>query len=173
MSDSKMLTTLKRSTQIFGTFLLNRCEYTLPVESIQEVVNYPERIQIVPLTPHFLHGVFNLRGVIIPLVDMRKLLKFPDFEQLDLAKVAIIDFEGAKLGLLFDSTGEILHVHSDQETSYSYTEHSQKGAVKGAGHHSVVQIPGRDEWVIAYHRFIIPGGDGFNRETCVSPMRFD
>lgn len=49
----------------------------------------------------------------------------------------------------------------------------QSGSVKGAGHHSVVQIPGRDEWVIAYHRFHIPGGDGYHRETCLSPMRFD
>lgn len=49
----------------------------------------------------------------------------------------------------------------------------QKGAVKGAGHHSMLQIPGRDEWVIAYHRFKIPGGNGYNRETCISPMRFD
>ena len=48
-----------------------------------------------------------------------------------------------------------------------------KGVVKGAGHHSVIQIPGKDEWYIAYHRFKIPGGDGYNRETCISPMRFD
>ncbi|MBJ6144211.1 family 43 glycosylhydrolase [Hymenobacter sp. BT559] len=48
-----------------------------------------------------------------------------------------------------------------------------RGPVKGAGHHSVVQVPGTDQWFIAYHRFIIPGGDGFNRETCVSAMRFD
>ena len=49
----------------------------------------------------------------------------------------------------------------------------QKGEVKAAGHHSIVQIPGRDEWVIAYHRFNVPGGDGYNRETCISPLRFD
>lgn len=49
----------------------------------------------------------------------------------------------------------------------------QSGVVKGAGHHAVVQIPGRDEWVISYHRFIIPDGNGYNRESCLSPMRFD
>lgn len=49
----------------------------------------------------------------------------------------------------------------------------QNGIVKGAGHHSVVQIPGTDQWVIAYHRFRIPDGSGYNRETCLSPMRFD
>jgi len=48
-----------------------------------------------------------------------------------------------------------------------------KGIVKGAGHHSVVQVPGKDEWYIAYHRFKIPDGDGYNRETCISPMKFD
>lgn len=49
----------------------------------------------------------------------------------------------------------------------------QKGVVKGAGHHSVVQTPGKDEWTIAYHRFRIPGGNGYNREVCLAPMRFD
>jgi len=48
-----------------------------------------------------------------------------------------------------------------------------RGAVKGAGHHSVLQVPGTDQWVMAYHRFQIPGGNGYNRETCLSPMRFD
>lgn len=47
----------------------------------------------------------------------------------------------------------------------------QSGAVKGAGHHSIVQLPGRDEWVIAYHRFRIPDGNGYNRETRLSPLR--
>jgi beta-xylosidase len=49
----------------------------------------------------------------------------------------------------------------------------QAGPVKGAGHHSIVKMPGTDEWVIAYHRFRIPDGDGFHRETCLSPMRYD
>ncbi|WP_442482613.1 family 43 glycosylhydrolase [Aeoliella sp. SH292] len=47
----------------------------------------------------------------------------------------------------------------------------QKGAVKGAGHHSIGKLPNLDQWVIAYHRFRIPNGDGYNRETCLSPLR--
>ncbi|TWT73610.1 Extracellular exo-alpha-L-arabinofuranosidase precursor [Posidoniimonas polymericola] len=47
----------------------------------------------------------------------------------------------------------------------------QSGVVFGAGHHSIGKVPGRDEWVIAYHRFRIPDGDGYNRETCLSPLR--
>lgn len=48
-----------------------------------------------------------------------------------------------------------------------------EGQVKGAGHHSVVQVPGKDQWFIAYHRFAIPDGTGYKRETCISPMRFN
>ena len=48
-----------------------------------------------------------------------------------------------------------------------------RGVVKGAGHHSVLQVPCTDQWVLAYHRFHIPGGNGYNRETCLAPMRFD
>ncbi|KXJ93455.1 glycoside hydrolase family 43 protein-like protein [Microdochium bolleyi] len=45
--------------------------------------------------------------------------------------------------------------------------------ILGTGHNSVVQIPGTDEWYIAYHRFKIPGGDGTNRETTVDKMYYD
>lgn len=37
--------------------------------------------------------------------------------------------------------------------------------ILATGHHSIVNIPGTDDWVIAYHRFAIPGGDGFHREV--------
>lgn len=49
----------------------------------------------------------------------------------------------------------------------------QRGVVKGAGHHSLTRVPGTDQWVIAYHRFRIPGGNGYNRETCLSPLEHD
>ncbi|MBN2063859.1 MAG: family 43 glycosylhydrolase [Sedimentisphaerales bacterium] len=48
-----------------------------------------------------------------------------------------------------------------------------KGLVLGAGHHSVVQTPGTDNWYIAYHRFAIPNGTGYKRETCISLMYFN
>lgn len=49
----------------------------------------------------------------------------------------------------------------------------QSGTVRGAGHHSIAKLPKGDDWVIAYHRFQIPDGDGYHRETCISPLRYD
>ncbi|WP_443065126.1 family 43 glycosylhydrolase [Streptomyces sp. NBC_00576] len=45
--------------------------------------------------------------------------------------------------------------------------------IKGPAHHSVVQVPGTDDWYIAYHRFAIPGGDGTHRETTIDKLEFD
>jgi beta-xylosidase len=45
--------------------------------------------------------------------------------------------------------------------------------ILGTGHSSIIQAPGTDEWYIAYHRFAIPGGDGFHRETTIDRLWFD
>jgi beta-xylosidase len=44
--------------------------------------------------------------------------------------------------------------------------------IKGTGHSSMLQVPGTDDWYIAYHRFAIPGGDGTNRETTIDKITF-
>ncbi|MEU4689417.1 family 43 glycosylhydrolase [Actinoplanes sp. NPDC023714] len=44
--------------------------------------------------------------------------------------------------------------------------------ILGTGHHSVVRVPGSDDWYIAYHRFAIPGGDGTHRETTIDRLTF-
>ncbi len=49
---------------------------------------------------------------------------------------------------------------------------SKAGLVVGTGHHSVVNVPGTDDWYIVYHRHAVPGGNGFIRETCLSKMAF-
>jgi alpha-L-arabinofuranosidase len=47
------------------------------------------------------------------------------------------------------------------------------GAAVGTAHHSVVNVPGTDRWYVAYHRHAIPGGGGYQRETCLVRMEFD
>lgn len=51
--------------------------------------------------------------------------------------------------------------------------------IYGTGHHSVVQVPGKDEWYIVYHRFPYPNGQdmgpsaGYHREVCIDALQFD
>ncbi|WP_308467229.1 family 43 glycosylhydrolase [Rathayibacter soli] len=52
-------------------------------------------------------------------------------------------------------------------------EQDPERGVVGTGHHSIAQLPGTDDWVIAYHRFAVPGGDGYHRELVVQPLHHD
>ena len=130
--------------EIFGSFHLGDVEFALPIAALQEVVNYPGHVTPVPLSPAFLLGLFNLRGTLIPIVDLKPLLAIggssahpaqgavtrttPVTE-----KIAIVDIEGVRVGLLFDSTSEILRVRASQRTGFEYDpSHTAPQVVSGA-----------------------------------------
>ena len=56
---------------------------------------------------------------------------------------------------------------------------NKEAGIYATGHNSILQIPGKDEWYIVYHRFNYPKGitmgdaAGFNREVCIDKMEFD
>jgi len=50
-------------------------------------------------------------------------------------------------------------------------EQRPDAGVLATGHHSIMRIPGTDEWLIAYHRIAIPGGNGFRREVVIDPLK--
>ena len=99
----------RRRTEIYGSFLIDDSEFAIPVSAVQEVVNEPEVVSPVPLSPPYMLGLFNLRGKIIPVVDLRILLKFPKTEDPQQRKVAIIEHGETCIGLACDRTGEVLH----------------------------------------------------------------
>lgn len=107
---------------VFGSFFIDRSEFSIAVHAIREVVNRPDSISSVPLAPSFLIGLFNLRGMIIPIVDLRKLLEFSDMPEnisdfCDLEgaqKVAIIENGDRCVGILFDRAGEVLNVNKSE-----------------------------------------------------------
>ena len=45
--------------------------------------------------------------------------------------------------------------------------------ILATGSSSVLKIPSRDEWYISYHRFVMPGGDGYHREVCIDRLYFN
>lgn len=61
---------------------------------------------------------------------------------------------------------------------YTVLEKRREEGILGTGHHCIIKVPGRDEWIIAYHRFALPlekypDGKGYNRETCIDRVEFD
>lgn len=131
------------ATELFGSFHLADTELALSVASLQEVVNYPETITQVPLAPSYLLGLFNLRGRLIPIVQLSQLLKLPEEGPREAAKIAVVDLDHAKIGLLFDGTGEILRVHSEQKIMFERSDDAFPmigGALKLDAGNRILQI---------------------------------
>lgn len=97
-----------RASSVYGSFWLDDIEFALHADMIKEVVREPAAISAVPLSPAFMLGLFNLRGRIIPIVDLRLLLELPDNPVTD-RRVAIIEDGELCVGLMVDRTGEVLN----------------------------------------------------------------
>lgn len=52
-------------------------------------------------------------------------------------------------------------------------EQNPRLGIYGTGHHSILQVPGTDDWIIAYHRWAIQNGSGWRREVVFAPLSFD
>ena len=115
---------------IFGSFVAGPMEIALNVTLVQEVVNFPETLTKMPLPTEYLEGIFNLRGAIIPIVNLKALLSLGDSIIKGDEKVAIVECSGAKIGLLFDSTSEILRV-SESDIIRDQSEQTEKQYISG------------------------------------------
>ena len=98
------------------TFSLGREEFAIRVLKVREIIGIQE-ITTVPQTPHYVKGVFNLRGKVIPVVDLR--LKFGLPEQEYTARTCIIVVQvGSKsgmtmqTGIVVDEVSEVLSFNS-------------------------------------------------------------
>lgn len=115
---------------IFGSFVVGRLEVAVDVALVQEVVNYPETFTKMPLSSSCLEGIFSLRGAIIPILNLKSLLGLGNSEIIGSEKIAIVDCDGAKIGLVFDSTSEILRINQSDILS-SNPSKGQEGYMSG------------------------------------------
>ncbi len=116
----------------FGSFFIDGFEVALPIEIVQEVVNYPTNVTKVPLSPEYLIGIFNLRGMIVPIINLGKLMGLEVHEnELAHKKVAITQYHDIRIGLVFDSTSEIIKISEEELDQVAYNESSTSNIVKG------------------------------------------
>lgn len=119
------------ATELFGSFVLDGDEFALPATCIREVVHVPEKISVLPLSPAFLEGVFTLRGAVIPVVNLGRVFR-PQARAAEAGdKIAILDYQGVLVGMLFHATGEILRVRPEQRSTLSYANGDAHGVVAG------------------------------------------
>lgn len=77
------------------------------IERVHEIIKVPE-IASVPDAPDFFEGVINLRGRIIPVIDLRKRLRAPAAGKGRATRILITEYENRLTGILVDSVTEVL-----------------------------------------------------------------
>jgi purine-binding chemotaxis protein CheW len=91
-------------------FRLDREEFGVPIESVQEIVRVPEELTHVPKSPSFVEGVINLRGAVLPVIDQRRRLGLPTTERTEQQRIMVFLFDGLRTGFIVDSVAEVLKV---------------------------------------------------------------
>jgi purine-binding chemotaxis protein CheW len=92
-------------------FRLGKEEFGVSIASVQEIVRVPEELTHVPKAPAFVEGVINLRGVVLPVIDLRRRLGLPAIERSDRQRVMVFLINGMRTGFIVDVVLEVLKIH--------------------------------------------------------------
>lgn len=127
------------------TFLLNGEIFGIATDRVLEVLDYTEIIPV-PQTPDFMSGVINLRGSIVPVVNMHLKFGLPPSERTVNSCIIIvntfIDNEPTSFGALVDSVREVMDLEPDQiEAAPSMGTKLNNDFIRGMGKHN-------DEFII-------------------------
>ena len=95
-----------------ASFRLAQEEYAVDITAVQEIVRM-SAITRVPRAPNFVEGVINLRGKIVPVIDLRKRFGMSTIEPTKTTRIVIIQVEGKTVGLIVDAVSEVLRLNSN------------------------------------------------------------
>jgi purine-binding chemotaxis protein CheW len=97
----------------FLTFRLGAEEYALDILKVQEIRNY-EAATAIANAPKHVRGVVNLRGVIVPIVDLRMLLGLPDADYTAFTVVIVLNLGMRTVGVVVDAVSDVTGLAAEQ-----------------------------------------------------------
>lgn len=106
------------------SFNLDQEEYGVEVLKVREIIRM-NNITHMPNTPHYVEGIINLRGKVIPIVSMRKKFGLMEAENNSHTRIMIMDIGGELMGFIVDSVSEVIRI--------SGTEIQPSPSVAGGG----------------------------------------
>ena len=96
----------------FLTFIIDDEEYGVEIAKIREIISIC-KITKVPESPDYVEGIINLRGDIVPVINVRKRFSKIWKEYDELTCIVVIEYSGYKIGLIVDSVNEVVYIHEE------------------------------------------------------------
>lgn len=103
---------IKNAAQFVG-FQLADQQYAFPIEQIQEIVNL-DQITIVPQVPEYVEGVSNLRGSIIPIINLRKLFGLETKAGETQARIIVVNVGERTIGCTVDQVSQVIRIPEEE-----------------------------------------------------------
>jgi purine-binding chemotaxis protein CheW len=117
----------------FLTFVLWNEEYGLEILKVREIIGLLD-ITPVPQTPDFVKGVINLRGKVIPVVDLRLKFGMPPADYTKETCIIVVDVESLLMGIIVDTVSEVLDIkEGDIEPPPSFGQKVDVNFILGMG----------------------------------------
>lgn len=95
------------------SFTLSNEEYGVEVLSVREIIRLPD-ITKMPNTPYFVEGIINLRGKVIPIINLRKRFGLPEIAHSSRTRIMVMDVAGGLVGLVVDAVSEVIRISSEE-----------------------------------------------------------
>ncbi|SDK06524.1 chemotaxis protein CheW [Sediminibacillus albus] len=93
-------------------FHLNNQEYGADVSQILSIERISDIVEL-PDTPAFINGIIHLRGMVIPVIDLKKRLKMDRLTYTDETRVLIVEMDNHQIGLVVDKATDVLDINED------------------------------------------------------------
>jgi purine-binding chemotaxis protein CheW len=123
---------MEKDLQVVG-FRIGNETYGVRIAAVREIVRVPE-ITSVPSAPESIEGVINLRGKIIPVMDLRKRFGLTDINPDKKNRILVVELENKLLGLIVNSASEVLKIPpADVEAPGTVFAEGESGYVTGVG----------------------------------------
>jgi purine-binding chemotaxis protein CheW len=114
-------------------FRVGRETFGVPIAMVREIVRLPE-ITAVPNAADFIEGVINLRGKIVPVVDLRKRFNDAAPESGKKSRILVAEVDGQSVGLIVNSASEVLKIPpSDVEVPRNLFSEGELNYISGVG----------------------------------------
>jgi len=97
----------------FISFSVGEEEYGLELLRVKEVIRIRE-ITWLPKAPTFVKGIINLRGDVIPIIDLRDKFGLERKENTAMTRVIVVEVEGRLMGMVVDSASQVVRIPADQ-----------------------------------------------------------
>ena len=125
---------MEKDIQVVG-FRVGNENYGLRIGSVREIVRVPE-ITVVPSAPEMIEGVINLRGKIIPVMDLRKRFGQTEPQADKKNRVLVVEVDSKLIGLIVNAASEVLKIPpSEIESPGDVFAEGESRYVTGVGKH--------------------------------------